>query len=56
MTLGMILFAFILAYIIFAVIIFPLLVMTLFALPIIFPYLLGAAALYLLWKFVKKRA
>jgi hypothetical protein len=56
MELGCLLIALLVGYIIFAVIIFPLLVMTIFALPIIFPYLLGAAALYLLWKFVKKRA
>jgi hypothetical protein len=39
-----------------AVVVFPATVMFIFALPYIYPYLLGAAALYLLWKFVKKRA
>jgi hypothetical protein len=49
----------IIVYIIFAVIIFPLLVMTIFAfgaLGALFPYIVGAVALYLLWKIVKKRA
>ncbi len=39
-----------------AVVVFPLTVMFLFALPYIYPYILGAAALYFVWKFLKKRA
>jgi len=56
MNIGLFLLFAVLAWIIFAVVIFPLLVMFIFAIPIILPYVLGAAALYLLWKFVKKRA
>jgi hypothetical protein len=50
------LIAFIIVYFIFAIIIFPLLVMSIFAVSVLFPYIIGAVALYLLWKFVKKRA
>jgi uncharacterized membrane protein YeaQ/YmgE (transglycosylase-associated protein family) len=46
----------IVAYIIFAVIIFPLLIMTIFAFGSLFPYIIGAVVLYIVWKFVKKRA
>ena len=37
-----------------AVVVFPLTVMFLFALPYIYPYILGAIALYILWKYLKK--
>jgi len=44
-----------LAFLMFcAVVVFPLTVMFLFALPYIYPYILGAIALYILWKYLKK--
>jgi len=45
----------IVAYIIFAVIIFPLLIMTIFAFGSLFPYIIGAVVLYIIWKLWKKR-
>jgi hypothetical protein len=42
--------------IIFAVVIFPLFLMSIFAVSVLFPYIIGAVGLYLLWKIVKKRA
>jgi uncharacterized membrane protein YeaQ/YmgE (transglycosylase-associated protein family) len=44
------------AWIVFSLVVFPLLVMTIFAVGALFPYIIGAVALYLLWKFLKKRA
>ncbi len=46
----------IVVYIIFAVVLFPLLVMSIFvigALGALFPYIIGAVALYILWKVFK---
>ena len=46
----------IVVYVIFAVVLFPLLVMSIFAigaLGALFPYIIGAVALYILWKIVK---
>ena len=43
------------AWIIIAVIIFPLLVMTMFAMSVLWPYLLGAAVLYYVWKYIRGR-
>ncbi len=47
------LLAAVVAWVIFSVIIFPLIVMTLFAIPILFPYILGAVVLYIVWKLIR---
>jgi hypothetical protein len=39
----------------FCVVIFPATVMLLFALPYIYPYILGAVALYFVWKLLRKK-
>jgi len=56
MNIGLFLLFAVVAWIIFAVFIFPLLVMFIFAIPFLLPYLIAAAALYILWKILKKRA
>lgn len=51
----LLLLAALVAWIIFSLVIFPVTVMFIFALPYIFPYILGAVAIYFAWKFLKGR-
>lgn len=45
----------VLAYIVFAVVIFPLVVMLAFAIGALWPYILGVAVFYIIWKLTSEK-
>ncbi len=53
MNFGCLLLAAVVGWIIFSLVIFPVVVMTAFAIPILFPYIVGAVALYIVWKLIR---